>query len=85
MIAQAQAEMPVEFLVSHDKAASMNIDDHRYLLCMADGTVNIQHMGSVPILNIGHVPEFRDIILKSSRNRFSSAEGIELPALLIDR
>ena len=77
--------MSVEFLIPHDKAASMDIDDHRYLLCMADGTVNIQHMGSVPILNIGHIPELRDIILKSSRNRFSSAEGIELPALLIDR
>ena len=63
----------------------MDIDDHGYLLSMADGTVNIQHMSSVPILNIGHIPKLRDIILKSPRNRFSSAEGIELLALLIDR
>ena len=83
-LAEVDAEMPVELLVSHDEAAAMDIDDHRCRDLDCCGTVHVHHVRPVTVALIADVMLLPDAVQDLYRDAPSGGKLLEIPALLID-
>ena len=83
-LAEVDAEMPVEFLVSHDEATTMDINDHGCWDLDCCGTVHIHHVRPVTVALIADVMLLPDAVQDLYRDAPSGGELLEIPALFID-
>ena len=83
-LTKVDAEMPVELLISHDQAASVDIDDHGRGDLHGIGTVHIHHMGRVTVLLVPDTPGLMDTVQYLVRDMPTGGQLFKITALFMD-